>query len=75
MAGMRKITSLSQPFIGHAGRVIDPELDMRRPDPRNSPLNRLYAWALKLTSAKEAGSPRRAIARELEESWPAGDRS
>jgi hypothetical protein len=76
VAVMRRLTSLDQPFISRASAIVEPELDMRRTRPRSSAYDRMLTWVQKLFPIKaiEAGPPRRAIARELEEAWPTADR-
>ncbi len=58
-----------------AAQVIEPELDMSRPDPRPPAflqnLSRLLRWLTPESRATRA--PMRSVARELEEVFPAGD--
>ena len=59
------------------GRVVEPELDMRRANAEPSPaaglLRELLRWLMP-GSHSTARPPMRSIARELEEVWPSGDR-
>jgi hypothetical protein len=57
-------------------RVIEPELDMRRSRARSSTFSRLISRLSWLTpgGGEIVTPPRRAVARELEEAWPAGER-
>jgi hypothetical protein len=56
-------------------RVVEPELDMRRPTPHHSPitqtLNRFIRWMMPPSST--TGAPMRSVARELEEAFPSRD--
>jgi hypothetical protein len=58
-----------------SARVVEPELDMRRPAPRPSPvldnISKLVRWLMPQTQA--TGAPMRSIARELEEAFPSRD--
>ena len=58
-------------------QVVEPELDMHRQNPRQSPavgrLRELMRWLMP-GSHSIGRSPMRSIARELEEVWPSGDR-
>jgi hypothetical protein len=57
-------------------RVVEPELDMNRMRPRQSPLGRLiqmFRW-LTPTGRDVVGPPRRSIGRELEEAWPSNEK-
>jgi hypothetical protein len=69
MAGQR---TFPQTPVVHS--VIDPELDMRRStQPPAGTIARLRQSLRKLLSEGRMRSPMRSIARELEESWPAGE--
>lgn len=75
MAVMRNLTSFDQ-SSNQSKRVIEPEIDMRRPRPRASSATRIMAlirWMMPLGKI-EVAAPRRAVARELEEAWPSSDR-
>ncbi len=58
-----------------AVRVVEPELDMKRPAPRPSILlenaSRLLRWLM--PEGQRTGAPMRSVARELEEAFPTGD--
>ncbi len=59
-----------------AARVVEPELDMKRPTPRPSLVienaSRLLRWLM--PEGQRTGAPMRSVARELEEAFPTGDR-
>ena len=72
MAGQRM---LPQTPVIQSVNVIDPELDMRRStEAPAGTFARLRESLRKLVSeGRRMRSPMRSIARELEESWPAGE--
>lgn len=75
MAVMRNLISFDQSPVG-SKRVVEPEIDMRRPQFRASSSARIVAllqWMMPLGRIVVA-PPRRAVARELEEAWPSSDR-
>jgi hypothetical protein len=69
LAGRREFS------INGATRVVEPELDMRRPAPNPSPITqtlaRVIRWMTPERSAMRA--PMRSVARELEEAFPSRD--
>jgi hypothetical protein len=75
VAVMRSLAFLNQPSIS-SNRVVEPEIDMRRPQPRASSTMRMIAlmrWLMPLGRIV-IGPPRRAVEREMEEVWPSSDR-
>lgn len=67
---------LSEPIIERRSRVVEPELDMARPQTEpNSSTGRLRGIVRWLTTGNHrARRPMRSVARELEETWPSGER-
>ena len=58
-----------------SSNISEPELDMHRHAPvLLGPLARIYGMIRRLIAdGHNPGSPMRSVARELEESWPAGE--
>lgn len=60
-----------------AGRVVEPEMDMKRcgpPQPAvSSRIADIVRW-LTPAGARPTGSPMRSVAREIEELWPSRER-
>jgi hypothetical protein len=60
-----------------AGRISEPELDMNRLGPRQSPAASILRELMRKLlpgSNSVVRSPMRSIAREIEEAWPLGER-
>ena len=57
------------------GRIVEPEMDMNRREPRASVVGRLIDLARRLMGFDPAvvRPPRRAVQRESEEAWPSRD--
>jgi hypothetical protein len=59
----------------HNGRVVDPEMDMKRegirPAPLSSRLSRIMRWLM--PESRQVAPPMRSVARELEEAFPSAD--
>ena len=60
-----------------AGRVVEPEMDMKRCGPQEpavtSRIADIVRW-LTPAGARPTGSPMRSVAREIEELWPSRER-
>lgn len=68
---------LTEPESGRTVRVVEPEMDMNRLQPQQSPavgrLRDLIRWLL--PGAHNVVRPAmRSVARELEEAWPSNER-
>jgi hypothetical protein len=63
-------------IVNPAGRVVEPELDMHRLRPRQSPTAGIFRDLVrKLLPGGQSPvqAPMRSIAREIEEAWPSGE--
>ena len=63
-------------IVNPARRVVEPELDMHRLRPRQSPTASIFRdFVRKLLPAGQSPvhAPMRSIAREIEEAWPSGE--
>jgi hypothetical protein len=58
-----------------SGRVVDPEMDMKREGVRpavlTSRISRIMRWLM--PESRQVTPPMRSVARELEEAFPSGD--
>jgi hypothetical protein len=61
--------------VARNGRVVDPEMDMKReglrPAPLSSRLSRIMRWLM--PDSRQVTPPMRSVARELEEAFPSAD--
>lgn len=68
----RMVAQIRYTHIARAARVVEPELDMKRPTPRPSVVlenaYRLLRWLM--PEGQSTGAPMRSVARELEEAFP-----
>lgn len=69
--------SAKESSSARSGRVIEPEMDMKRygsPQPAvTSRIADIVRW-LTPAGARPTGSPMRSVAREIEELWPSRER-
>lgn len=77
MVGHRRLNhSADMLKPGGAGRVVEPEMDMKRGGPQESAMTSRIAELVRwlAPNARATGSPMRSVAREIEELWPSRDR-
>lgn len=74
----RRRFNLAAGLLKPAGveRVVEPEMDMKRHGPQESPMTSRIAELVRWLAphARPTGSPMRSVAREIEELWPSRDR-